>query len=803
MAKFRESAFMPTVKCSQCGSQVEISMMGEHKCGTPAVPQLSPSISEESFEQVEDSKSPGTSRGPPPNLDTRAANQPFLSRGQLTPNSNSGARSLSPHTPDGRNHTNSEFHEPGIAPEDPVPSPRRPGGYGGFGGSETEPPYQQPLPSPSKPTGLLQRMNTIVPGPFEIRGRQDSATLGEAHDRPATSASNISFNNNNAAPATTKPSAPQQPRKNGYGGFGPPQLSPSPSRPNFAPEDEFAPRPLGDGGRAGTFPRAAEPAATSPAANSPVNGHMRAPSMPGQTGRLLPDTSRPPPPRTSPVRPRTSGRDAPGIDLAQEFGASNPYHSTNESLSSGVLSTYSGSPSKSSSQSSTAPQKAPDTADINGLMSDVQQSLNDMTMAYSTSPRQYQTAPQPQQPQQQQQQPTQQKGLMLSSQIPSRPPYSPQSSSSSGLQQPQRPSRSPSRDDYLEQPQGPARRPSREDLRVQGQSPRPSRPYPPRQGSLDAFATPQNRSRQPSRDDYSNTQQQQQPQGPSQPGAPIHMRNESATPSPPRASPGSTASPRSTASSSRGNCKACTLPITGKSISSADGRLTGRYHKACFTCTTCTMPFTSGEFYVYSDRPYCERHYHKLNGSLCGRCGRGIEGQYLEDERTTKYHVNCFRCADCSRPLTDGYFEVDGRTYCERDALHRTSQRDDASGHADRGMGPSAPYGAQKDYRSGPRGPAPGPGRGQGYRGGPPPPNGMKGPGARGPGMGAGGPPPHMRMPPNGPNGPQPPMGGRGAPGGPPQFVGLPRGQKMPPGQSAMAPPRPRMNKRMTRMGMM
>lgn len=121
----------------------------------------------------------------------------------------------------------------------------------------------------------------------------------------------------------------------------------------------------------------------------------------------------------------------------------------------------------------------------------------------------------------------------------------------------------------------------------------------------------------------------------------------------------------------RGDCKACRMPITGKSISSADGRLTGKYHKACFVCATCSEPFSSAEFYVHHDKPYCETHYHKLNGSLCGTCQRGIEGQYLEDEMRIKYHVGCFRCLDCGMSLSDGYFEIDGKSYCERDARRR------------------------------------------------------------------------------------------------------------------------------------
>ncbi|KAJ4265550.1 hypothetical protein NW762_004841 [Fusarium torreyae] len=200
---------------------------------------------------------------------------------------------------------------------------------------------------------------------------------------------------------------------------------------------------------------------------------------------------------------------------------------------------------------------------------------------------------------------------------------------------------------------------------------------------------------------------------------------------------------------SRGNCKACGLAITGKSISSADGRLTGKYHKACFVCTTCSEPFTSAEFYVLNDKPYCEHHYHKLNGSLCGSCEKGIEGQYLEDEFSIKYHVGCFRCLDCGRSLSEGYFEVDGKSYCERDAWRRVQQ----------------PYPSIKA-----------------------PPN-RSASGSRPPMMGL-------------PNHPAQRLGpGMGLPR--PPYGMPPPGQRLAPGPQGPPGPRPRMNKRNTRLGMM
>ena len=94
----------------------------------------------------------------------------------------------------------------------------------------------------------------------------------------------------------------------------------------------------------------------------------------------------------------------------------------------------------------------------------------------------------------------------------------------------------------------------------------------------------------------------------------------------------------------KGNCRGCGEMIVGKSVSSADGRLTGRYHKHCFVCRTCKEPFQTADFYVMDNHPYCHRHYHTLNGSLCTVCDRGIEGPYMETDASKKFHPHCFTC---------------------------------------------------------------------------------------------------------------------------------------------------------------
>ncbi|KAI5369861.1 Putative paxillin-like protein [Septoria linicola] len=123
-------------------------------------------------------------------------------------------------------------------------------------------------------------------------------------------------------------------------------------------------------------------------------------------------------------------------------------------------------------------------------------------------------------------------------------------------------------------------------------------------------------------------------------------------------------------------CRGCGHGIEGKSVKAADGRLTGRWHKACFVCRSCEAPFMTADFYVINNQPYCEHHYHEQNGSLCHGCNHGIEGQYLETTSSTrqgvvenKYHPRCFTCSQCRMVLTDDYFEISSRVYCERHAL--------------------------------------------------------------------------------------------------------------------------------------
>ncbi|KAL2758180.1 hypothetical protein ACRALDRAFT_2025816 [Sodiomyces alcalophilus JCM 7366] len=708
MASQRESSLMPAIKCSSCGAQVEISMMGEHICQPDDTPSTSlPETAPDS--------------SPPPDRSL----SPNERHGQMTPMSTStGSQVVSPRTPAA--YRSDDYFPPQIAPDHGAQSPhggRRPSGYeglglGGPGISETPPVTVASSPNKA-PDSLHQRLNTILPGPFEIEPKpvpappqnafaprdestqRDNITVEVEPPKMSPKASEspkdvfvpakplaaspppiagaFAFLGNNH----TGIAPPKVPRRNGYGGFGPPTQ----------PAEEFEPRPLATN-RSGTFPRPSDR----------MGPPVRRPSAPTTLPESLqqrPDTSRMPPPRTSLLRPVTAGRDGPSINLADEFGSANPYHSPSDSASSGY-STFS-RPSQSSSESSSqsSPQKSQsrrkpsDTTNFDQLMNDLETSMSNMGPARNdASPPPPLARPFDRSPNAAVRPPP-----VASPVSPTVPDLEPASSSPT-------------------------------------QKPRPLDPSP------------------------------LQTKAPGRPGDDKHRHDPAVQ-------------------SARGSCKGCGEGIKGKSISSADGRLTGRYHKACFVCTTCREPFSSAEFYVLDDQPYCEVHYHKLNGSLCGSCGRGIEGQYLEDEETIKYHVGCFRCGDCGVPLSNGYFDVDGKAFCEKDAWRRMHQPHPQPRMADGfggGFGPEGPGRPMNRLPPPHHGPYPG-------RPGPRPP---MDPGMGMPmGRGRGGGPPGMGM------------------GGPRPAVGLPRGQRVAPGTS-LAPhlgpnsaPMPRMNKRMTRLGMM
>ncbi|KAI9322366.1 hypothetical protein BX666DRAFT_1894177 [Dichotomocladium elegans] len=122
-------------------------------------------------------------------------------------------------------------------------------------------------------------------------------------------------------------------------------------------------------------------------------------------------------------------------------------------------------------------------------------------------------------------------------------------------------------------------------------------------------------------------------------------------------------------------CRGCGRAVEKEAVSSADGRLKGKWHKHCFRCHECHEPFPNNTFYIFENTPYCRRDYHKMNRSLCKACDEPVEGRCARTAEGWRFHPNCFTCCVCKCMITDVYYLSDNRIYCANDRLFRSEKR--------------------------------------------------------------------------------------------------------------------------------
>ncbi|KAI9231278.1 MAG: hypothetical protein BYD32DRAFT_220695 [Podila humilis] len=116
-------------------------------------------------------------------------------------------------------------------------------------------------------------------------------------------------------------------------------------------------------------------------------------------------------------------------------------------------------------------------------------------------------------------------------------------------------------------------------------------------------------------------------------------------------------------------CRGCGLALEKEAVCAQDGKLEGKWHSGCFGCQSCKKPFPDKSFYVFENAPYCRRHYHRMNNSLCKGCDQPIEGSCAQTMEGWRFHPNCFACVECRAPLTDVYYNYENKAYCERDMM--------------------------------------------------------------------------------------------------------------------------------------
>ncbi|XP_078116052.1 leupaxin [Sander vitreus] len=107
-------------------------------------------------------------------------------------------------------------------------------------------------------------------------------------------------------------------------------------------------------------------------------------------------------------------------------------------------------------------------------------------------------------------------------------------------------------------------------------------------------------------------------------------------------------------------CSGCGESVRENYLTAANGT----WHPECFVCADCLKPFTDGCFMELNGHPLCSQHFHSRQGTLCGGCGEPITGRCIS-ALDRKFHPEHFVCAFCLRQLSQGIFkEQKGKPYC-------------------------------------------------------------------------------------------------------------------------------------------
>ncbi|CAM4730512.1 unnamed protein product [Leuciscus chuanchicus] len=90
------------------------------------------------------------------------------------------------------------------------------------------------------------------------------------------------------------------------------------------------------------------------------------------------------------------------------------------------------------------------------------------------------------------------------------------------------------------------------------------------------------------------------------------------------------------------------------------------WHAQCLRCAECHQCLDeSRTCFIRDGKTFCKDH--SLCSSKCARCRKAfVREEYVMRTRVNIYHIQCFRCESCSRPLLPGdeYVLRDGQLLC-------------------------------------------------------------------------------------------------------------------------------------------
>uniref|UniRef100_A0A3B3TVI8 Zyxin n=1 Tax=Poecilia latipinna TaxID=48699 RepID=A0A3B3TVI8_9TELE len=129
-------------------------------------------------------------------------------------------------------------------------------------------------------------------------------------------------------------------------------------------------------------------------------------------------------------------------------------------------------------------------------------------------------------------------------------------------------------------------------------------------------------------------------------------------------------------------CSRCGERITDR-VLKAVGQC---FHAHCFRCSTCSCVLEGAPFITDdNNNPYCVQDYHRRFSPLCVSCNEPIIPDPGSEETVRvvaldkNFHLKCYRCEDCTRPLSieadeNGCYPLDGKILCMKCHTKRAKQ---------------------------------------------------------------------------------------------------------------------------------
>ncbi|MED6239725.1 hypothetical protein ATANTOWER_010223 [Ataeniobius toweri] len=129
-------------------------------------------------------------------------------------------------------------------------------------------------------------------------------------------------------------------------------------------------------------------------------------------------------------------------------------------------------------------------------------------------------------------------------------------------------------------------------------------------------------------------------------------------------------------------CSRCGERITDR-VLKAVGQ---SFHAHCFRCSTCSCVLEGAPFITDdNNNPYCVQDYHRRFSPLCVSCNEPIVPAPGSEETVRvvaldkNFHLKCYRCEDCARPLSieadeNGCYPLDGKILCMKCHTKRAKQ---------------------------------------------------------------------------------------------------------------------------------